>query len=183
MQFVEAKLPAAGGLEFAHDGHDFPGDRVVKTRAIFRRVIEPAEPAEGVIAVIFEPGVPGDLLAEFDEPVENFVELVHLLQTPFGHQFPGFLAQRAVRLFQVTAHLHERFFLAAKVHRERAGQFLVLLAELGVLGFERDVFRTEQFDVIFHVAVEDCISAFGGASSGESRIIIFSLGSELALQS
>ena len=164
MQFVEAKLPAALGLEFAHGRHDFPGDCVVKLRAILRRVIEPAEPAEGVIAVIFEPGVPGDLLAEFDEPVENFVEIVHLLQTPSGHQFPGFLAQRAVGFFQVAAHLDERLFLAAKVHRERAGQFLVLLTELGVLGFERHVFRPEQLDMIFHVAVKDKIPVFGGTS-------------------
>ena len=120
------------------------------------------------------------MLAEFDKPVENFVKIVHLLQTPSGHQFPGFLAQRAVRLFQITAHLHKRFFLAAKVHRERAGQFLVLLAELGVFGFERDVFRTEQIDMIFHVPIENKISVSGGASSA-SPIIIFSLG--LALQS
>ena len=66
--------------------------------------------------------------------------------------------KRAVRLFEVTAHLHERFFLAAKIHRERAAQFLVLLAKLGLLGFQRNVFGPEQFDVVFHVAVENFIA-------------------------
>ena len=80
------------------------------------------------------------------------LELFRLLQTPIGDQFPGFLAQGAVGLFEVTAHLDECFFLAAKLHRQRAAEFLILLAELGFLGFERDVFRAIQFDVQLSVS-------------------------------
>ena len=63
--------------------------------------------------------------------------------------------RRAVRFLEITAHLHQRLFLAAKIHRLRADQFLVLLAQLGLLGFQRHIFRTEQFDVILHVAVKN----------------------------
>ena len=107
------------------------------------------------------------------ELVENVLEIFRLLQAPFGHQFPGLLAQSAVRLLQIAAHLDERFFLAAKIHRERAAQFLVLLAELGLLGFERNVFRAEQFDMIFHVAVENEIFIFGGAGSASPVVLKF----------
>ena len=71
-----------------------------------------------------------------------------------GDEFPRLLPQRAVRLFEIAAHLHERLFLAAKIHRLRADEFLILLAQLGLLGFQRHVFRAEQLDMIFHVAVK-----------------------------
>ena len=65
-QLVQFQLRAPLGLQFAHDRHDVLFHRVVKFRAIFRRVIEPAQPAEGVVAVIFEAGVLRDLLAQLD---------------------------------------------------------------------------------------------------------------------
>ena len=132
--------------------------RVVEFFAVVRRVIEPAQLAEGIIAIILEAGLSRDLLAQADLAVENIVELVRLLKPALRHEFPRLLPQRAVGFFEVAAHLHQRLFLAAKINRERAGQFLVLLGEFGFLGFERDIFGAKQIDVVLHVAVEDCVA-------------------------
>ena len=94
--------------------------------------------------------------------LENVLEFVRFLQAALGDQFPRLLPQGAVRFLQVTAHLHQRLFLAAKLHRERAAQFLILLRKFGFLGFQRNIFRPEQFDMVFHVAVKNINSASGG---------------------
>jgi hypothetical protein len=44
------------------------------------------------------------------------------------------------------------------LHGERAAEFLVLLPDLGFLGFERHVFLAEQLDVILHVANEHIVA-------------------------
>ncbi len=119
-QFFEFQLPSPFSLQLAYNRHELLFHRLVKPRAIFRRIIEPAKPAKGIIAVIFEPGVLRDLPAELQHLVENTVELFSLLQAAPGDQFPCLLPQRAVRLFKVTPHLHQRFLLAAELDRERA---------------------------------------------------------------
>ena len=120
-----------------------------------RRVIEPAQAAEGVIAVIFEFRVVGDLLAEFDELIKNTSNFSASCKRRLATS-PHASARRC-RLLQIAAHLDQRLFLATKVHRERATQILALLAQPGIPGFERHVFRSEQLDMIFHVAVENLI--------------------------
>ena len=77
----------AAALQRAHNGHDVLFGRVVELRAIVRRVIETAQPAKGVIAIIPEAGVLRDLLAQLDLPVKDVVEFVRLLQAAFGDQF------------------------------------------------------------------------------------------------
>src|SRR2546426_1271115 len=62
-------------------------------------------------------------------------------------------------LFPYTT-LFRSLFLAAKLHRERAAQFLILLAQLGFFSFERNVFRTEQVHVQFGVAIEHFVAIF-----------------------
>ena len=60
----------------------------------------------------------------------------------------------------MAAHLHECFFLAAKFHRLRADEFLVLLAELGLLGFKRHILLAEQLDLDLRVPIEDLVARF-----------------------
>ena len=95
------------------------------------------------------------MLAKLEQLLEVILKPFRLAQTPVGRQFPGLLAQRAVRFLQVTAHLRQGPFLAAKGHGERAGEFLVLLAEPGLLGFQRDIFRAKQLHLQPRVAVEN----------------------------
>ena len=127
-QPVQFQLPAALVLDVAHGGHDFTFNGLVKFHAIGRRVIEPAFLPEGVIAVIIKPGVAGDLRAQLDQFVENLLALFGVLQAALGHQLPSLLPQGAVGFLQIAAHLHERLFLAAELHRLRADQLLILLA-------------------------------------------------------
>ena len=143
-ELFQLQLPLAVVLDFADGRHDFLFHRVVKLKTIFRRVIKPAFLPEGEIAVILKARIFRNLRAELDQLVENFLALVHVLQAALHHQLPRLLSQRAVWLFEITAHLHERFFFAAKIHRLRADQFLILLAQLRVLGFQRHVFRAEE---------------------------------------
>ena len=130
----------------------------MKLQTIFRRVIKPAFLAEGEITVILKARVPGDLRAELNKLVKNLLALVRIHETALGDEFPGFLPQCAIRLFEIAAHLHQRLFLAAKVHCLRADEFLILLAQFRVLGFQRHVFRPEQRDVIFHIAIEHLVT-------------------------
>ena len=67
----------------------------------------------------------------------------------------------------MARHLHQSLFLAAKLHCERAGQFLVLLAQLRLLGFERHIFIAVEFDPHSGIAVEDIVAA--GNIAGRSR--------------
>ncbi len=127
----------------------------MKPLAIGGPVIEPAQPAEGVIAVIVEPGVFRDFLAQPDEFVEHFLELVRFLQAAAGHEFPGFPPQCPVRFLQIAAHLHQGLFLPAKLHGQRTAQFLILLAQLRLFGFQRHILRTEQLHLVLRVAIQN----------------------------
>gem|GEM_PF-4765352 len=130
----------------------------MKLEAVLRRVVKAALRAEGVGEVVREAGVARDLLAHLEHRLELFLELVRLLQAALGHERPRLLAQRAVRLLQVAPHLHERLLLAPEVHRQRAGELLVLLAEPGFLRLQRDILLTEQLDEQRGVAVEDLVT-------------------------
>ena len=125
------------------------------------RIVEAAQPAERVIAVVPETGIAGNLLPELHQLVEDLLELLRLLQPPVGDQFPRFLAQRTVGLFQVAAHLDQRLLLAAELHGERAAELLILLAELGFLGLQRHVLLAEQLDLELRVAVEHLVALLG----------------------
>ena len=126
-EFFQFQLAAPFRLQFAHDRHHVLFHRVVKLFAILRRVVETAGPAECVVAIVFKSCALRDLRAELQHLVENPVELFRLLQTAPGYQLPCPLPQGTVRFLEVTAHLDERLFLAAKIHRERTAQFLILL--------------------------------------------------------
>ena len=127
----------------------------MKLQTVFRRVIKAAHLTEHEIAIIIKARVFRDLQAKLNERVKNFLALFHILQAAFGNEFPRFLPQRTVRLFEVTAHLHQRFFFAPKIHRLRADEFLILLRELRLFGFQRHVFRTKKFDMIFYIPVKN----------------------------
>jgi hypothetical protein len=135
-------VPAALGLKLAQDRHNLALDRLVESEAIVRRVIKSAPRSKSVIAVVAEAGIASDLLSELQHLLEDLLELLQFLQPAVSDKFPGLLAERPVRLFQVTPHLRERLFLAAEIDGERSAQLLVLLAQFGFLGFQRDVFGT-----------------------------------------
>ena len=139
----EFELFAAARLQFAQQRHDLLFDGVVEMAAILWCVIKAVSRAKGVLQVIAKPGVGGDFFPELEQLLEYFLELFGLLQTPVGHQFPGLLAQRTIRLLQIAGHLNERFLFPAKLHGKRAAEFLVLLSEFGLLGFKRDILRAE----------------------------------------
>ena len=71
-QRLHAKLPLALGLQLAQHGHDLLLHGLVELLAVVRRVIEPAQLAEGVIAVVGETGILRDLLAQLDELARRF---------------------------------------------------------------------------------------------------------------
>ena len=73
---------------------------------------------EGVVEVVLETGVRGDLLPQLHHLVEDVLESFRFLQPAVGHQFPSLLAQGAFRLFKNLRHLRQRFLLAAKFHGE-----------------------------------------------------------------
>lgn len=155
----------AFGLKLTEDGHDLGIDGVVEGNAILGAVIEAAAGAKGVLEVVGKTGVAGHLLAELEEFLEDFLAFVSDLETAIGNEFPRFLAKGAVCLFEVTAHLDESFFFAAKIHGERTHELLVALAELGFLSFERDVFFAEKFDEKLRVTVENEVAIFGQLSA------------------
>ena len=155
------KLRAAHGLKFALERHDFALDGVMEGGTIPGRVIKTSAQLEGVVAVIGEAGIARDLPAQLHQLIEDVLELLALLQTTFGHQLPGLLSQGAVGFFEEAAHLREGFLLAAKLDGERAGKFLILLAQLGLFGFERDILLAEQLDALAQVAVEHLVTRLG----------------------
>ena len=130
----------------------------MKLKTIFRCVIKATFLAVDIIAVIFKASVLRDLRAQFDKTIEDGLALVHVHEATLGDEFPRFLPQRAVWLFEIAAHLHECFFFAAKSDRLRADEFLVLLRELRFFGLQRHVFWAKQFNMIFHVAIEDFVT-------------------------
>src|SRR4051812_25517163 len=101
----------------------------MKLCAIVGCVIKTSHAAKHVVAIICEARVLRDLLTQRDHLIKNVLELFHLLQAAIGYEFPSFLSQCAIGLFEVSAHLNERFFLAAKLHGERAAELLILLTE------------------------------------------------------
>ena len=145
-------------MQLAQHRHDLLLNGLVKRHAVLRRVVEPAHFAEGIIAVVGEAGIPGDLLTEPGELVEALLELPSFLQPPVGNDLPRFLTQRAVGLFEIAAHLNERFLFSPELNGQGAGQLLKLLAQLGLLGFQRQVLLAEQLDLDPRVAVEDLVA-------------------------
>src|SRR5207249_5567799 len=112
-------------LEFANDRHDLSFYSPMKLFTIFGRVVEAAQPAESVVAIVLKSGIARNLLAELYELLKHVLEIPGFLQTPLGDQFPGFLAQGAIRFFQIAGHLHQGFFLASELDGERTAQFLI----------------------------------------------------------
>ena len=84
----QAKLLAPLGLQFAQNRHDFLGDGFMEFPAILRRVIKAPARAEGVLEIIGETGVGGDLLAQLQELLENLLDGFRLPQTPAGPPIP-----------------------------------------------------------------------------------------------
>ena len=109
-------------------------------------------------AIIFEACVLRDLLAEIHKLIELVFKLLAFHHSTFGDEFPRFLSERAIWFFEELAHRYESFFLAAKLHGERSAEFLVLLADLRLFGFEGNVFLAIQLDVILHVADEHIVA-------------------------
>src|SRR6185436_19030709 len=116
------------GLELPDHWHNLPIDCLMEPNAILRRIIEPPKFAKGIIAIILKPGIPGDLLAHFDQLIKYLLEIILLSQTASRNQFPGFLACCSVGLLQIPAHLRQSFFLAPELNRKRTAELLVLLA-------------------------------------------------------
>jgi hypothetical protein len=165
-KFSQTEILFASIVEAMQERHDVLLDSVVEFEAVVGRVVEAAAMFEFVIAIVREPGVFRDFLAESEHLVEDVFEFVFVLKTPLGDKRPGFFAQRAIRFFQITAHLNERFFFATEIDGLGAGDFLVLLAQAVVLGFQRDVFFAEDFDVNFGVFVVKGVAGFGKFLAG-----------------
>src|SRR5438552_1700522 len=90
-------------------------------------------PLEGVVAVVPETGIAGDLGAQCHHPVEEIFQCVLVPQPPGGEEFPDLLAQAAVGLFQKPGGLLQGHLLATIDDRHRAGELLVVLHQQRVL--------------------------------------------------
>ena len=120
-------------------------DGVVEAEAILGRVIEALVIGEGVGAEIGEAGGMGDLVAQDEELVEEFLELVGVLQAALDDGFPRGFAAGAVGFLLDAAHAGERLFLAVELDGHAAADFLVLLRELRDLRFRARRFPRGRF--------------------------------------
>ena len=141
-------------MQFGEQRHHFLLDGIVKCEAVIRRVVEATLTAMGEVAVIRKAGVGAHLVAPLGQVVELGVDGFGLFETSVGGEPPRFLPPGAVGFFEITAHLHEGSFFAVELYGKAADEFLVLLAKLGRLCFERDIFGPEQFDLERGVAGE-----------------------------
>ena len=82
-----------------------------------------------------------------------------------GGKLPGFFAERTVGFFQERGHLGQGALLAAEGDGHGADRLLVLLLELGELGFAGNVGLTKQGAAVFERAVEDGIAGLGQVRS------------------
>ncbi len=136
-----------------------------------------------VVAVIAEAGVVAHLVSQSGEFVELTVDGLGLFESAVSHQFPCLPAAVAVGLLKVSAHLHERALLPVELHRQAADDFLVLLPQLGGLGFQRDVLASEQLNLECGVAGEHLVAPsiepgavrVLGQRLGQSEITLFFL--------
>ena len=151
-------------------GHDFQLDRVVKPQAILRRVIEPAH-GEGVLQIIGEAGVGGDLLAQIEKLVEKVLDASASCRRRLAHAVPRPLRARRGRFPPGNGPFAPASVPRLESHSQGADEFLVLLGEPGLLGFQRDIFLAEEVGLRLGVSVKDKISSRGepGHEAGWSR--------------
>ena len=136
----------------------------MELQAVLGRVVKPPAPLEGVVAVVPETGIAGDLGAQCHHPVEEIFQCVLVPQPPGGEEFPDLLAQAAVGLFQKLGGLLQGHLLATIDDRHRAGELLVVLHQQRVLCLQGNVLLTEQRYVVLHDAVQDAVPVRGQAS-------------------
>ena len=137
-----------------HQGDDDTFDGLVKPDRVGNAVVEPFAIAERVVHEVGEPCFGGDLDAELFHLVENVIECFAILQPPVGGQLPRLLADGAVGLFQKRRHLRQGAFLAAKRDGHGANGLLILLLELGQLGFAGDVCLAKQAAAVLERTIE-----------------------------
>jgi len=111
-----------------------------------------------------EAGVGGDLAAEVQELVEEGVDRLAVLEAAVGAEFPGFLAGRAVSLFEEAGELLEGDLLAAEVDDHAAADLVVVGGQLGDAGLEGDVGLAEELDIRLPAASQEL--EFGLAKGG-----------------
>jgi len=131
--------------------------RVVKAKAILRRIIETLGTGEGVGAEIGKPGGQGNFIAEDEKLVEKVLHFIDLLKAAFRDCFPGRLAPRAIGFFLDAGHADEGLLLPVELDGQAATELPVLLCELRHLGFTRDIFVTVDFYLRFDAATKDII--------------------------
>lgn len=107
--------------------------------AVLGRVIKSTTRLEGIIAVILEARVPRDLMPQLEQLIELGLEGFPLGQPPLRHHLPGLLSQRAIGFLQITPHLNQGPLFPAKIHRQGAAEFLVLLSQARLLRFQGDI--------------------------------------------
>jgi hypothetical protein len=125
--------------------------------ASWKRTQSSGVESEGVVAEILEAGGKGDLVANGEHLVEEGFKGVGILKAAGGDGFPRFLTALAVGLFLDARHADKGLFLAVELDGHRAGEFLVLLRELGDLRFARDVFLAIDFYLGFDAAAVDVV--------------------------
>jgi hypothetical protein len=116
----------------------------VPSLTVTHRVIEAVQALAREVAVVVEPGVVGDALAEPHHRVEDLRQLVPGLQVGRGVQPQGPLPDRPISLLQLGRDLLHTERLAAPVGGERRGQRLVPGAEPGQLGIQLGVLAQVQ---------------------------------------
>ena len=154
-QGVLPELTASVPIEFFLERQDRFFDGFVKVEAILHGVIETAQTAEFVVAIIVETGVPPHLVTELNEIFEQLFQLVGILPDalidlaidPFPHA--------AIGLFQKGASLLQGKVLLTVPNGHVGKDRAVLLGlELNV-GLQRYVFLPEELDILAHFAQID----------------------------
>ena len=142
-------------LNLPRQRHHHVLDGFVKSNRVGNAIVESLAISERIFDEIGKACLMGNLDSELFHLVEQFVERFAILEPALGGKLPGFLANGAIGLFEERGHLGQGALLAAKCHRHRADDFLVLLLELGQLRLARNIGLSKQGAAIFEGAIEN----------------------------
>ena len=110
--------------------------RIVEFETIVNGIVEAAKLAEFVVAVVIEACINGYLLAQCQQLVEQFIELVLICHAAGGHLGKGRLTDAAVGALQELGRLLHGIFLTVYLYRHSAGDDTILLCQHAEVGLE-----------------------------------------------
>ena len=109
---------------------------IVKFETILNRIVEAAELAEFVVAVVIESCINCYLLTECQQFIEQLIELVLICHAAGGYLGKGRLTDAAVGALQELGRLLHGIFLTLYLYRHSTGDNAILLRQHAEVGLE-----------------------------------------------